>query len=317
MLCLHPDPSTDHDTKPRVWIRASQVKILVLLWKSLTSSMSLIVAQYTPEISALPENRIIDLVRCSQMRINCRINTQVMINLAENTAKHERGRMVDIFKNLINATFKEIISTFSVVDDKDALLRLCSSIEKSSSAQRQLRHLARGARARGLIHDHKTEPWVEDEGLSEGEDSAPESAAWWPDPISGLPSTLEETVISLLASGFTPKDTAILRVKLLEIFKSAVRRQARPPKFYCTLQESCYGVLIPGALSAYKVVVSINVPCSDPLGILQPGEIFVRSSRPFKIIRDGVEHSCNILTGPVLVRVLLLEHALTLHSYAR
>jgi RNA-dependent RNA polymerase len=39
----------------------------------------------------------------------------------------------------------------------------------------------------------------------------------------------------------------------------------------------------------------------DPCGVLKEGEIFIRSSRPLKIVVNGVEHNSDIVVGPVLV----------------
>ncbi len=81
------------------------------------------------------------------------------------------------------------------------------------------------ARAKGLTELDITEEVEEDdEEANEAEQSGERSGDWWPDRVSGCPSSLEETVMEFLDSGFQPAACKILREKAFKVVQSTVNR---------------------------------------------------------------------------------------------
>jgi hypothetical protein len=221
----------------------------------------LIEVQYSDELAREPENCIVDLLRCSHLRYHCRIGPQVMINLAHNAVPNT---MIGIFKTYINTDFADIQKAYTTIEGPEDLLGLRDHIDTKHGVmvERKTRESKGEARARGFIFDHKHSSVDNGDELDGADPESSGSTAWWRDYISGLPSTLAETAIEALDSGFSPADCPVLNSKLLSIAKtevhcplSATHRyltaiqinfQWKPPKFYFKICESCFGVLIPG-----------------------------------------------------------------------
>ena len=70
------------------------------------------------------------------------------------------------------------------------------------------------------------------------------SAAWWADPVSGCPSSLEETVMSLLDSGFMPQNLPFLREKLRQVIKGVIKKFVK--NYRMEVPMSCSAWIIPG-----------------------------------------------------------------------
>ena len=72
-----------------------------------------------------------------------------------------------------------------------------------------------------------------------------QSSTWWDDPISKCPSSLEETVMHLLDSGFCPNIWPVLREKL----KMAAIKILNPAcnSYRMSIVMSCTVFVIPGA----------------------------------------------------------------------
>jgi RNA-dependent RNA polymerase len=70
------------------------------------------------------------------------------------------------------------------------------------------------------------------------------SRAWWADQISGQPSTLHETVMSLLDSGFTPMNCYILLEKLKQVVLDTVKKYMHRSRLEVPM--SCTAWIIPG-----------------------------------------------------------------------
>ena len=84
---------------------------------------------------------------------------------------------------------------------------------------------------------------------SDDEDDLPQetfSTAWWADEVSGSPSTLEETVLSLLVSGFTPSTCPVLATKLREVIKTQLTSQIL--HLHIEVEMAATAFLIPGKL---------------------------------------------------------------------
>jgi hypothetical protein len=103
------------------------------------------------------------------------------------------------------------------------------------------------AKARGyrLREAEELEP-DDEEGLAEPDLTHQRSTAWWADPISGCPSTLEETVMVLLDAGFTPHDSIILREKLHAIVKKTIDNYIL--RYRIDVPMSCSALIVPGQL---------------------------------------------------------------------
>ena len=75
------------------------------------------------------------------------------------------------------------------------------------------------------------------------------STAWWADQISGCPSSLEETVMVLLDSGFTPLDCPVLAEKLKHVILRAIRSYVL--RYKIEVPMSCTAFIIPGEDISY------------------------------------------------------------------
>ncbi|KAG9024311.1 hypothetical protein FS837_005419 [Tulasnella sp. UAMH 9824] len=120
------------------------------------------------------------------------------------------------------------------------------------------------ARARGL----SAKSWDEvEEVQDEVETEADQrSAAWWPDDVSGCPSSIAETCLVNLQAGFRPESLPYLKNKLRNLLDDTLSRYV--DKFKITVPHALTGTLVP-----------------DPLGILKPDEISISLSEPMQI--DG------------------------------
>ncbi|TFY73397.1 hypothetical protein EWM64_g10615, partial [Hericium alpestre] len=107
------------------------------------------------------------------------------------------------------------------------------------------------------------------------------SSAWWEDEVSGCPSTLEETVLVFLDSGFRPDKNPILAEKLRAVVKKAIGRHA------------AHRIEMPH-FNATASMLAI-----DPSGKLKPGQIHVKSSHHNLKMPNG--DMTDRLTGTVLV----------------
>lgn len=106
---------------------------------------------------------------------------------------------------------------------------------------RQAREQSGEARARGFIsYQRKTNQDLADDEAdnNDGEAVSSRSTAWWPDPISGLPSSLEETAVEFIDAGFS-LENGILRDKLLKVLSSFLSNLNKPPRFQILLSMSC------------------------------------------------------------------------------
>ena len=106
-------------------------------------------------------------------------------------------------------------------------------------AARLARMHAGAARAKGYVYEDRAE------GDDDVDARKAQSSAWWDDPVSGCPSSLEETAMHLLDSGFRPDTCPVLREKLKVVAiktLSPARNSYRMP-----VSMSCTAFVIPGA----------------------------------------------------------------------
>ncbi|KAI0293977.1 RNA dependent RNA polymerase-domain-containing protein [Russula brevipes] len=249
LLLLHSGKEENSWTYPCVWLRPSQIKI-----------------QHTLGYLQNPANRTIDLLRASHMQSPVQISREIIVNLSEN------GVQAQTFTDLLCQSLDHTIS---------ALLHWDVCKEGSVMAARLARESSWTARARGVQPDSQQEGG--DDNEPDDNDSTPQSIAWWGDEISGCPSSIEETVMAFLDTGFHPASNAILAEKLHIVAKKAVKTCIS--KFRVTIPMSCSALIVP-----------------DILGVLQEGEIHVKCSQRCLLRIDG-QRSDRIL-GDVLVKAV-------------
>lgn len=112
------------------------------------------------------------------------------------------------------------------------------------------------ARVKGYSEHESEEVELEDDEGFKALDTTDQqkSSAWWEDEISGCPSSLEETIMRLIDSGFTPQNLPVLRSKLEKAVKGYVKNYIKSYRIDVPMSASAY--LIPGKISG--VVDSSN-----------------------------------------------------------
>jgi hypothetical protein len=166
-------------------------------------------------------------------------------------------------------------------------------------AARRSRENPGTARAKGYSERDKDENELDDEeGISEFDlsEQAQRSSAWWGDEISGCPSSLEETIMCMIDSGFHPRECSVLRDKLNKFIKARIKDYVK--SYRIDIPMSASGFLIPG-MSGISFCSGCSQISLDTDGILEEGEVFFKSSRRLFRHLDGTE--TDIYTGDVLV----------------
>ncbi|KAJ7638893.1 RNA dependent RNA polymerase-domain-containing protein, partial [Roridomyces roridus] len=187
----------------------------------------------------------------------CRLSAETIINLAEN------GVPASAFLKMIEMALIELVTPLVTWDGPDAMVKLCRAVDKSGGVM-----ASRMARRNTVMAARQGDQAV--------------STAWWMDEISGCPSSLEETCLELLTSGFNPATCSVLRSKLEKVVDGGVKRHIES-----------YRIDIPSGMSAMGFLVP------DELGVLEEGQIFFKSSRHDLQTRDGLP--TDTLLGDVLI----------------
>lgn len=115
----------------------------------------------------------------------------------------------------------------------------------------------RGSQARVSPTDSRIRGYgshEDDEDDEEGIKHETSSQPWWADPFSGCPSSIAETVMELLDSGFTPLNSPYLRDKLKQCVKTKIKTAAA--KFNYILTQSCSAFAVPGACGSQHCIDS-------------------------------------------------------------
>lgn len=185
-------------------------------------------------------------------------------------------------------------------DPRNAMLELWANFERAGSVikARRAREDKSLARVKGFTELDTTEEVEEDDEEANELEEAPErSTDWWPDRVSGCPSSLEETIMEFLDSGFHPATCAMLREKAFKVVQSTIKRVIANRTIDIPLSAGAW--IVPGGLS------DILYPCCletyhdvDPSGLLEPNQVFFQSSQKL-IALDGTE--TGIITGDVLI----------------
>ena len=222
-----PDESLSEKVET-ICIRPSQIKI-----------------RYPPDRERDPAFRTIELLRTSFMRTPGRLSAETIINLAENRVPPS------VFVDLLKFQVREVVEGLTTWEGPDAMYKLWTNVERAGAVlfSRRAREVAGEGRIRGF-GDHTTES---DDGGDDDDDDdevvfdkdlGERSTAWWADQISGCPSTLEETVMVLLDSGFTPQDSPVLRDKLKNVVISKINSATSNYRY--NVLQSATAFVIPG-----------------------------------------------------------------------
>ena len=133
------------------------------------------------------------------------------------------------------------------------MYKLWTNVERAGAVlfSRRAREAAGEARIRGF-GDTTTEGDDgddddnddDDDGVAFDKDLGERSTAWWADQISGCPSSLEETVMVLLDSGFTPQDSPVLRDKMKNFVISKINSTTSNYRY--NVLRSATAFVIPG-----------------------------------------------------------------------
>ena len=280
-MLLHPDKKENNWEYPCTWLRPSQIKI-----------------QLTQSYLQNPSHRIIDILKASHMQSSVKISREVIINLSEN------GVSTGIFVDLLIQSLNNIISLLLAWDGPDAMAQLWATVFKEGNvmSDRIARQSSWTAKAAGVRSNNDQDDANDDDDEPDGDDPLFHSAAWWGDEISGCPSSIQETVLVFLDSGFHPSTNPILAARLHEVAKTAVKTSIS--KSRVTIPMSCRALIVPGTISfpSFGFIKLSHV--SDVLGVLEEGHIHIKCSQRSLLRIDG--QKSDRITGDVLVSLHLL-----------
>ncbi|ESK88426.1 hypothetical protein Moror_14748 [Moniliophthora roreri MCA 2997] len=230
----------DKDPLPKIKIRSSQNKIQ---YKELDRS-----------------HRILDLLTTSRPFATPSLSEQSVMNL------HANGVPSEIFKKLMQAGLEELTNLFMTWghDSKDMLALKDTVMHISGVSAARAARIA-GTLSHALGYSDRSKDSVQsniDLGQAKTEDSASEHMITSGHcPNSGLPESWGEIAVEMLQSGFHPLDCAYLAEKIEHVLKHAIRN----------FIDNCQVPLPEGqAFGGYVI--------PDPIGVLEPGEIYYRSS---------------------------------------
>lgn len=283
-MSLVRDDGAYDDSFMQIWCRRSQLKIK------------------HPKDEALdPATLTFDILRTSHMSTPARLTYETIINLAEN------GVPAQIFADLFKTGIRKIVTDLTSWDGPDAMYKLWTAVERAEGvfAARKAREAVGEARFRGYRFRSQDELEDDeddiDEDEEEGFDSAQRSTAWWADQTSGCPSTLAETVMVLLDSGFVPQKLPVLREKLRQVIINKIEsRSACGKDIRLDLDHCAIAFVVPGQIVVSLLVTTshVDVRFLDPYNVLGPDEIHIKSSSRNLKTEDGL--FSDIITGNVL-----------------
>lgn len=234
---------------------------------------------YDPTKALDPAMCIVDVLKTSHMRTPIRISSEVIINLAENGVPHK------VFVELLRKGLQEQVEGLTTWDGPEAMFDLWCAVSRAEGVMsaRLAREAAGEARARG----HSSREADEDNDFDADDDiedlDAAKSTAWWGDEISGCPSSLAETVMYLLDSGFTPSNCAVLREKLGFVIKSTINNYVL--RYRLDVPMSCSAWLIPGMIFSWLS----QFYCADPVTEQIPSVCLVQTKCTVKALVESFE----------------------------
>jgi RNA-dependent RNA polymerase len=184
----------------------------------------------------------IDVLRSSCLKTPGRLSSQTIINLAENGVPH------CVFVEIFRASLRELVDGLTKWDGPNAMYELWLNVARAGGvmASRRAREASGEARVKGYGDYENNMDMEGDDDDLEPFDAAlhQRPAAWWTDQISGCPSGLEETVLVLLDSGFTPDNCAVLRDKLKQVVKTSINNYVQ--RYKIEIPMSCTAFVVPG-----------------------------------------------------------------------
>ncbi|KAK1223261.1 hypothetical protein PQX77_013849 [Marasmius sp. AFHP31] len=253
MLSL--DSEARDDGEPRVWLRKSQKKV-----------------HFSDKEDVDPSHRTVDILRLSRVKTPARLSSEVIINLSHNGVPTAVFR--EVLETNLSATLEPLM-TWGKSEPAD-MMRLLQVVDKlgNVSSTRRSRQCTTELRLRGYERDPRSQNDAS-ELLQEGQ-----STAWWPDPFSGHPSLLQETISDLLVASFTPPESPYLRRELNQFVLNQIGQRCSDNHWE-----------IPESATAFAV--------PDPYGVLGEDEIFLKSSRREFLDNDGIK--TDIINGDVLI----------------
>ncbi|KAK0232473.1 RNA dependent RNA polymerase-domain-containing protein [Armillaria nabsnona] len=226
-----PSPTEE---RPEVWFRRpSQIKI-----------------NYPATESLDPLHLTMAILHFSSIQSPARLSAEVIINLEHN------GVPAVVFEQLGRNCIQQVVQDFATCATSDAY-RLWASVEDVEGI-----YSARRMR----VTENRKRPLRRKKDNEDDHDAG----AWFPDPHSGCPTSLGETAMELLDSGFLPDNCNFLKQKLWRVAKTKMR--AVSSQFNFELEQSCSGLVV-----------------IDPHGVLEENEIQVKSSRHDFKADDGFE----------------------------
>ncbi|KAG8739289.1 hypothetical protein FRC10_005817 [Ceratobasidium sp. 414] len=212
-----------------------------------------------------PSHRVLDVLIRAPISTGIQITDQVIMNLAHNGVSTET--LDALTQNHIRSV------DFIPLMQEDHLTQLWDTVYNHGHVQDyKLKGLtpAALARAHGLAN-------IQDEDDRHRLSSA--RFTYENDPFSGAPPNYETQALGLLQAGFTPSFPPLFN-RLESIHKQLL----------FGLDEKCH-LRIPDSALAFVI--------PDPLGVLEPGEVFCGFRNPVHDTYSGQEKYC--ITGPVLV----------------
>jgi RNA-dependent RNA polymerase len=207
---LHPEDRSPMEP-PRIWIRESQKKIKL------------------PALREDSAHVIFDLIeQSSHITVHSRLNSQLIINLAEN------GVDTYVFKNLLHEGLSNMFTSLTQWDGAGAMPLLWSVVNNLGGVTRKrLQKETRGlARAMGLATRFQMD---RDEDDSEDEDEDLESDE----------KSLHQTVLELIQAGFNPRNSSHLNEKMRLVVEQAMNRYLG--KYHLEVPQSAEAFIVPGA----------------------------------------------------------------------
>ncbi|KAK0480935.1 RNA dependent RNA polymerase-domain-containing protein [Armillaria novae-zelandiae] len=235
-------PSTEE--RPEVWFRRpSQIKINYPATKSLD-----------------PLHLTMAILHFSSIQSPARLSAEVIINLEHN------GVPAAVFEQLGRNCIQQVVQDFATCSTPDAY-RLWASVEDVEGIYSARRMRVTENRKRPLRR-------------KKDDEDDHDAGAWFPDPHSGCPTSLGETAMELLDSGFLPDKCNYLKQRLWRVAKT--KMYAVSSQFNFELEQSCSGLVV-----------------IDPYGVLEENEIQVKSSRHSFKTDDGFE--TDTVLGEVVV----------------
>jgi len=199
--------------------------------------------QFQENIEIDPAHRIIDVLRASHTKTPCRLSVETIINLAHN------GVTKSVFLELLQKGLADLVEPLLDWDSPEAMRKMWTNVRRLGGVMtaRRAREEAGLARVKGFSEREAEEIEYEDEeGFNSAELAEERSSAGWGDEVSGCPSTLEETVMYMLDSGFTPKECSLLRDKLDKFIRSRLANYIKSYRIDVPMSAAAF--LVPGEI---------------------------------------------------------------------